>query len=352
MLPPRGRSQAGPTPTQEIVLLEDLARRKFPVGQILDSIASARAQAAVAKTTSTTYASHIRMIHWACRTLRQPPLPASLQLISRVAALINNPNTQRGWLAAWRDWHVRERVPWAGDADLFLKKLRKGTVRLAPEAPPKPRLQLHWWRKLLKLAAGNRDVEFGAICNLAYTFAARVPSEIFKQLSWSRLSVGDRCLVYSNIYRKGKPHPCTLRRWCVCSRSPLLCWHPWLAALHGLRGPAWPQEKLLVTMSVATFTSRLRSSVVTCGMSAEEAHKVSSHSFRRGAGTDVLHASPVACALLAGSSWHASAAYGLPGMLRMGDWSTPASASRYATQDEQQAATLAFQLLELSEDES
>ena len=85
MLAPRGRSQAGPTPTQEIALLEDLARRNFPIDQILDSIASARAQAAVAKATSTTYASHVRMIHWACRTLGQPPLPASLQLISRVA---------------------------------------------------------------------------------------------------------------------------------------------------------------------------------------------------------------------------------------------------------------------------
>ena len=71
-------------------------------------------------------------------------------------------------------------------------------------------------------------------------------------------------------------HPCTLRRWRVCSRSPLLCWHPWLAALHELRGPAWPQEKLLVTMSVATFTSRLRSSLVTCGMSAEEAPLIAS----------------------------------------------------------------------------
>ena len=81
-------------------------------------------------------------------------------------------------------------------------------------------------------------------------------------------------------------------------------------------------------------------------MSAEEAQGVSSHSFRRGAGTDVLHAAPLACALLAGSSWHTSAAFGLPGML------TPASASHYATQDEQQAATLAFQLLEHSDDET
>lgn len=118
---------------------------------------------------------------------------------------------------------------------MLLRKLRKGTARLAPEAPPKPRLQFQWWSKLLKLAARNKQVEFGTVCNLAYAFAARVPSEILRQLSWSKLSVGDNCLVYSNVYRKGKPHPCTLRRWCVCSRSPLLCWHPWLAALHELR---------------------------------------------------------------------------------------------------------------------
>ena len=66
----------------------------------------------------------------------------------------------------------------------------------------------------------------------------------------------------------------------------------------------------------------------------------------------ILHAAPLACALLAGSSWHTSAAFGLPGTLRMGDWSTPASASHYATQDEQQAAILAFQLLEHSDDET
>ena len=80
-----------------------------------------------------------------------------------------------------------------------------------------------------------------------------------------------------------------------------------LAALHELRGSAWPKEKLLITMSVASFTG-----LVTCGMSAEEAHGVSSLDEAQAPMFYILHAAPLACALLAGSSWHTSAAFGLP----------------------------------------
>ena len=132
MTVPKGRSNAGPTPSQEIILLRGLKEKGIDIAKVLDNIAQARAQAAVATSTSSTYASHIRMISWACSILQEPPMPASLTTILRVASLINNPSTLQGWLAAWRNWHVSLRKPWLGDKDPFLKNLRAGTSRLAP----------------------------------------------------------------------------------------------------------------------------------------------------------------------------------------------------------------------------
>ncbi|OLQ07762.1 hypothetical protein AK812_SmicGene8756 [Symbiodinium microadriaticum] len=62
-----------------------------------------------------------------------------------------------------------------------------GTTRLAPETPPKLRLQFQWWSKLLKLAARNKQVEFGTVCNLAYAFAARAQARMF----YMQLQMGD-----------------------------------------------------------------------------------------------------------------------------------------------------------------
>jgi hypothetical protein len=349
--PPHGRSNTGPTPTQEIRLLQTLQNNGISCLTLLDQVAKARADAAVAEATSSTYASHVRMIEWACSILGESPMPASAQLIGRVATLVNNPSTQRGWLAAWRDLHVRERIPWVGDQDLYLRKIRKGTSRLAPEPPPRSRLRLHWWRRLLCYAAQKGLIEFGTTCNLAYVFAARVPSELLRQLCWDKLSIEDNRLTYSDVARKGKPRPCTLTRWCVCQKAEIMCWHPWLAALRELKGDNGGKDRKLLSMSTIKFTNMLRESLVQCGMPHEKATTFTTHCFRRGAGTDVLEAEDTACSLLAGKQWKASSAYGLTGMLRMGDWSTRQSAQPYASHDEQQAASLAFEILEASDEE-
>ncbi|CAE7909471.1 hypothetical protein AK812_SmicGene45132 [Symbiodinium microadriaticum] len=72
----------------------------------------------------------------------------------------------------------------------------RGTARLAPEAPPKPRLQFQWWSKLLKLAARNKQVEFGTVCNLAYAFAARDGRLEYAGFSFALCHTG--AFVYSN----------------------------------------------------------------------------------------------------------------------------------------------------------
>ena len=112
------------------------------------------------------------------------PIPASLDLILRVSALVNNHNTLRVWLAAWRDWHIQEREQWPGDQNPFLRRVRKGTERLNPRPAPKGRVRFPLWRKLLQLAAQKNLIAFGTLCNLAYIFAARVPSELLNQCRW------------------------------------------------------------------------------------------------------------------------------------------------------------------------
>ena len=139
-------------------------------------------------------------------------MPASISLICKVSALINNPGTVRAWLAAWRDWHINSRYPWAGENDLYLRKIRRGSATLAPAPTEIGRLRFHLWRTVLRFAATHKLFEFGAAVNLGYVFALRVPSELLGQCSSGKLSETGGQLSYGPIKRKGKLHLCTLRR--------------------------------------------------------------------------------------------------------------------------------------------
>ena len=59
----------------------------------------------------------------------------------------------------------------------------------------------------------------------------------------------------------------------------------------------------------------------------------------------------IACAALGGPNWKDSRAYGLQGMLRMGEWASKASAMPYASRDEQVAVSLALHIADASDDE-
>ena len=98
-------------------------------------------------------------------------------------------------------------------------------------------------------------------------------------------------------------------------------------------------------------TNTLQSLLLECGLSVEEASRFTTHSFRRGAGVDVLEAESTTCSFLAADHWRRTGMYGLPGMLRMGEWASKASSTHHATADEQSRAGMAFNILEASEDE-
>ena len=242
------------------------------------------------------------------------------------------------WLAAWRDWHIQEREFWPGDQNPFLRRVRKGTERLAPRPAPRGRLRFPLWRKVLQLAAKKNLIAFGTLCNLAYIFAARVPSELLSQCRWCNLVVDKRSLTYKDVLRKGKPGLSTLRRFCVCSKDELLCFHLWLTALKELKNEQDGSRNLLFSFSAQSVSNTLQSLLLECGFSADEAARFTTHCFRREAGVDVLEAEGTTCSLLAGDSWRRIGMYGLPGMLRMGEWSSKASTTHYASVDEQACA--------------
>lgn len=74
--PPVGRTEAGPSPRQEIELLERLKAGGMPQSSLLhfvDHVAASRARAAVGPGSGPTFASHQRMIQWACSLFDEPP---------------------------------------------------------------------------------------------------------------------------------------------------------------------------------------------------------------------------------------------------------------------------------------
>ena len=79
-----------PPPTEVVRVLRGLAAEAFPVEEILDNFARARAVASVRHTSHTTYLTHLRNICAFCDVLQLPTLPASLQTVRRDTAVCNN----------------------------------------------------------------------------------------------------------------------------------------------------------------------------------------------------------------------------------------------------------------------
>ena len=342
--PPAGRTDAGPSPKQEIQLIQSLLDEGMPVAKVehlLDSVAASRARAAVGPGSGPTYASHQRMIEWACSLFGAPPVPAPTRLVRRVAALVNSPSTLRGWLAAWRDVHIQRDVPWVGDVDPLLRRMRVGTGKAAPPPPEKKRLRLPHLRKVLQSAASRGEFRLGAAILIAYMFGLRVPSELLAQVVWGKLRRGRQDLTIVGLKRKGKPALSNLTRLCVCSSDELLCWHLWLQALQEYHESSGEADKFF-PFSVHHYTQGLRQLLAAAGVAGGELHLWTSHCARRGSGADVLAAEgPLPIALGGGHRRRCRGSSGLVGMLAHGEWSTKFSASHYATLDEMDRHALA-----------
>ena len=335
--PPEGRTAAGPSPRQELLCLEALRLEGITseaLGSIVDNIAMNRARAAVGPGSGTTYASHQRMIEWACGLFGMPPVPASPQLVRRVAALVNAPATLRGWLAAWRDLHIQRNLPWAGDADPLLRRIRASVQKAAPPPPPKKRLQIKLLRKVVRAAARRGEFRLGGAILFAYLFGLRVPSELLAQIVWSKFHVQARQITIAGLKRKGKRYPSDLTRLCVCQADQMLCWHLWYQALREADPAAQGGHKVF-PLSVQQYTDGLRRLLAESGIPGAELRSWSSHCARRGSGADVLAGEgPLPVALGGERGRYSRGACGLSGMLAHGEWASKHTAMHYASLDE------------------
>jgi hypothetical protein len=315
------------TPTRNLEVLRFLQGQGHNPQAVCDAIADARAGAGVQPATARTYDSHLRQIEKVCATLDESPLPASLDTIRRVTAVIGNPATMRGWLAAWRRLHMVARLLWAGDRDPYLIAIRAGLRRTIGPPPPRLRCRRSLLRRLLAHAAQRGFWHEGAFAALSYYYGLRAPSELVRQATAAAFRCEGRRITYGPIRRKGKDQSQMLRRWCVCHSEPLICPHPWIELLR-----SGNPHGFLFARSAAS----LMGGVVTLlkDLGVPQADRYTSHCFRRGAGVDVLEA------------------HGLQAMLSFGQWSSPQSAEPYASSDEQSARALGHAIADCSDEES
>ena len=93
-----------PAPTTNLRVLSDARSRGVDVASLLDRIVDSRVGCAVTEGTGRTYDSHLNQVRWACELLDAAICPADLETIRRVAGIVNNASTLRGWLGAWRHY--------------------------------------------------------------------------------------------------------------------------------------------------------------------------------------------------------------------------------------------------------
>jgi hypothetical protein len=322
-----GASASTPSvPSQSLRLLSAARQEGVDIHAVLDGISDSRAGCAVAQSTGKTYDSHLNQVRWACDLLCAPLCPTTLATVRRVAAIVNNTSTLRGWLSAWRQLHIMARTSWPGDGDSFLLAARLGLAKL--NGPPPLRKRMRRARILLVLKScveRNMHLE-GAAVALAYIFGLRVPSELLRQATTGAFVLhGARKISFGPIKRKCHPRPSTLSRFCTCSAEPLLCAHPWIAALRELQ----PTGKCF-SFSAVQLMTKLKLPLLASGIKEEDLSLWTSHCFRRGSGIDVLEDR------------------GVKAMLAHGEWSDPRSASPYASADEQKAVAFAAAQLVLN----
>ena len=277
--------KAGPTPSQVINCLEDFRAKGGDAIEAVDEAVSSRLTLSIQDASGRTYASHLNMIEKVCNLLGADVVPATIKTIRRASTLCNNPQTLKGWLAAWKRLHLQRGEQWAGDGDSELSAIRLGTFKSLPLAQPKKRIQKQLLRRMLHAAIKMDEFWIGAGCCLAYVFGLRVPSELLGQGRRDQFRIEPHCVRLVDLKRKGRADLSRLVRNCTCSLDAILCPHPWLAfALQR------SEEARLFDMSPSAFHEGLRSLLVVAGVSSEEAALFTSHSFRCGSAADILHA--------------------------------------------------------------
>ena len=326
---PTLKSKDGAPPRQVLKALAAARAHGVDISSLADGVVERRFMCKIAASSTDTYASHLRMIGWACELFGHDPLGCSVQQIRRVAAVCASASTQRGWLSAWAMSHQIAGRPWAGDDDIILRGLRLGTLKCQVPRFPRNRIDRKMVRSLLKRAVSAGKLWWAAILILAYSFLLRMPSELFAQFRRELLAVHGGRFVYGPIRRKQRQDWCNPVAFCTCGQDQALCLHAWIPVLDELRSQ--PHAQLMGGYSPSSWTAELRSLLGALGVANPEDWY--GHDVRRGGAADAFAAS------------------GVDAMLARGGWRSVAGARPYVPGDELSAGFLAQSVIDESSPE-
>ena len=111
---PSLKSKDGAPPRQVLKALAAARANGVNISSLADGVVERPFMCKIAATSTDTYASHLRMIGWACDLFGHEPLGCTVQQVRRVAAVCVCASTQRGWLSAWAMAHQISGRTWVG----------------------------------------------------------------------------------------------------------------------------------------------------------------------------------------------------------------------------------------------
>ena len=312
------RHPDGAPPRQVLRALEEARASGVDVVGLADTVVQDRFLCKTVPSTLRTYASHLRMVAWACELFGAPPLGCAVQHIRRVAAVCVCASTQRGWLSAWALAHQVAGVPWQEDLYTILRRICLDTAKCSAPRLPRHRFDRRLLRRLLRDAMSQQHTWWCVIAALAYNFLLRMPSELFAQCERALVQPQGGRFVYGPIRRKQRVDLCTVFSFCTCGVDAGICLHTWL--------PVWDEllrsgGRPLGGYTPASWTSEFRCHLRAIGVACPE--EWFGHDVRRGAAADVFAAS------------------GVDAMLARGGWRSVASARPYVSGDEVAAGLMA-----------
>ena len=329
--PPSIKSKDGAPPRQVLKHLASAKAEGLDIASLADGVVERRFMCKIAATSTATYASHLRMIGWACELFGHEPLGCTVAQIRRVAAVCSCASTQRGWLSAWAMAHQLAGQDWAGDADIILRGLRLGTLKCQVPRLPRNRIDRKMIRPLLQKAIVKGKIWWAVILILTYSFLLRMPSELFAQYKRELVSVHGGRFVFGPIRRKQRIDWCEAVAFCVCAQDQSLCLHEWLPVLDELENKS-REQPALGGYSPSSWTSDLRDLLSAIGV--PEPADWYGHDVRRGGAADAFAAS------------------GVHTMLSRGGWRSVAGARPYVSGDEINAGLLAQSVIDDSSPEN
>ena len=104
-----------------------------------DELVLARILSSVRPSTLEAYSSALRLIFLFCSILNQDMIPTSAPTVWKLAAIINNANSLKVYLAAWRKAHILMGARWPCESCAVLRDIKRGIRNLMP-----PRFQWRW----------------------------------------------------------------------------------------------------------------------------------------------------------------------------------------------------------------